>query len=154
MSSTLYRFWNQLRRRSPTAAVLWLPPATWSPSKPRNEGVARLRLLCSALFFCVWGIILHAADTEKISTPTRWKQNIFVVLSTGVNWYVTMKTSGVLHSHFAASLCHIWLFDQEKCNNTATYAQECLVWSCAQFFQFCSCLIPLSSFFLIVKNCY
>lgn len=49
--------------------------------------------------------------------------------------------------HFAASLCHIWLFNQEKCNNTATYAQECLVWSCAQFFQFLSCLIHLSSFF-------
>lgn len=38
--------------------------------------------------------------------------------------------------HFAASLCHIWLFNQEKCNNTANYAQECLVWSCAQFFHF------------------
>lgn len=49
--------------------------------------------------------------------------------------------------HFAASLCHIWLFNQEKCNNTATYAQECLVWSCAQFFQFLSCVIHLSSFF-------
>lgn len=48
--------------------------------------------------------------------------------------------------HFAASLCHIWLFNQEKCNNTATYAQECLVWSCAHFFQFISCVIHLSSF--------
>lgn len=32
-----YRFWNQLRRRSPTAAVPWLPLVTWSPSKLRNE---------------------------------------------------------------------------------------------------------------------
>lgn len=79
------------------------------------------------------------------------KAKYFIVLFTGVNWYVTVKNLRCFALHFAASLCHIWLFNQEKPNNTATYAQECLVWSCAQFLHFLLCLI--GHFIFTVCNC-
>jgi len=99
------RFWNQLRRRSPTAAVPWLPLATWSPSKPRNESGGGHRQLESRSSF----LLLFSAYEGLVICPSccqYWKDvhsysmkaKCFVVLFTGVNWYVTMKTSGVLHS--------------------------------------------------------
>lgn len=98
------RFSNQLRRKSPMAAVLWLLPATWSPSKPRNEGrgwgqMTRVSLVRCAFVFCVWRIgYPSCCQYWKDIHSYLMKAKYFVVLSTGVNWYFTMKTSGVLHS--------------------------------------------------------
>lgn len=95
--------------------------------------------------------ILHAILKKKNIHSYSMKAKYFIVLFTGVNWYVTVKNLRCFALHFAASLCHIWLFNQEKPNNTATYAQECLVWSCAQFSQFLLRLI--GHFVFTVYNC-
>lgn len=103
------RFWSQPRRRSQMAAVQSHPHGTWSPSKARNK-VAWVDLcsaLCSAFVFRVWrvGCPLCCQYWKDIHSNLM-KAECFVVLSTRVNGYVTMKTSGVLHS-IATSLCHM-----------------------------------------------
>lgn len=60
---------------------------------------ARVSLLCSAFVFCIWRVSYPSCcQYWKDIHSYPMKAKYFVVLSTGVNWYVTMKTSGVLHS--------------------------------------------------------
>lgn len=144
------RFWNQPRRRSPTAAVLSPPLATWSPSKPRNESGASSGRFTP--LFCFR--LLHMKDCFSFMLPILKRYSLLLDENKIICCFVHRGKLICHHEnlrcfalHFAASLCHIWLFNQEKCNNTATYAQECLVWSCAQFFNFFfQRLIHLSSF--------
>lgn len=134
------RFWNRQKRKSPTAAVLWPPLVTWSPSKLRNECGCWGRGAGGQCHSCFCFRLLHRTDRPSFVLPI---QKIYSLLHDGSKQFGCfvhrdkLMTSPwkpqVFCTHFAASLCHTWLFNQEKCNNTATYAQECLVWSCAHF---------------------
>lgn len=131
------RFWNPQKRRSLTAAVLWLHLVTWSPSRLRNECGCWRRGAHShssvSAFVC----------TRRVGRPSccqYWKYihsytmkaNDLAGLSTGVNWWRHRENlrcfALILQLVFATHDCSI-----RKCNNMATYAQECLVWSCALF---------------------
>lgn len=156
---SLCRFWNQLRRKSPTAAVLWLHHVTWSPSKPRNErpcwgskGQSFTPLFCFRLLH-LKGFLSFMLPILKRYPLLPDESKIFCCFVHRGKLICHHENLRCFALHFAASLCHIWLFNQEKCNNTATYAQECLVWSCAQFSSLFHVLF-ICHIFLTVSNGY
>ena len=142
----------------------WEEEAKWQPSShtPTEHGhQARQEIrwhewtyvLLSILLlsFASEGLVaLCAANTEKISTPTWWKRNVLLFCPQGLMDMSPWKPQGFctpLQLVFAT-----WLFNQEQCNNMANNAQKCLVWSCAQIFQFLHFIHFCRHLFLTVNN--